>query len=341
MAFTAVITTAASTVWAQEKSATCTDGKPSEPVATARKAPFESCDKSWPAGDTGQTETVRVGVVRAPSLTALSFDVSVGLELFERATSTQGTSDRGVLDIDMPFGVGLGGRLSPDQVRAPRYLGCDARQDLMPIFGNPSVGFRYVHSFLKDQMRLSFGGRIVAPVNAGEPSCAALGTVSSLVLGNGGYDLVQYAGGYVPLVLPISLEYRGPQAYVRLETAGQLFIPIFERARRDEPARFVPQWAFEGAYHMPEGDIRLFIGARLQGVYSMVGDIGSFASVDPGSTGVPGAHQQLALEPFLGFEVRAMWARVGFLTPLDRPLGFGFDHAGLYTIRLTVGRRHP
>jgi hypothetical protein len=127
--------------------------------------------------------------------------------------------------------------------------------------------------------------------------------------------------------------------YVHAEAASQFFVSIFDRAHASEPHRYVQQWAVEGAFRPSYSGARVFVGARAQAVYSPSADLDSFASVGIGGEGAPGARAQFAIEPFVGVDLRAVWARIGFLTPLDRPLGFGFDHEGLYTLRFTFGRR--
>ena len=53
-----------------------------------------------------------------------------------------------------------------------------------------------------------------------------------------------------------------------------------------------------------------------------------------------GDHAQVAFEPFVGYEAphrEGFWARLGFLTALDPPLGFGFDRGKVATMRLSLG----
>jgi hypothetical protein len=46
---------------------------------------------------------------------------------------------------------------------------------------------------------------------------------------------------------------------------------------------------------------------------------------------------QLAAEPFVSYQGESAFARIGVLTALDEPLGFGFDKGKVAALRLTVG----
>lgn len=272
----------------------------------------------------------RVGVVRGPMVTALSARLGLSIDVTKR---------RLVVGVDVPFGVGLGGALSRGEMRAMRRFSCDGSLGMMPIFGNPSAAIRYAQSTHDGAWTFALGGRLAAPVNVGEPSCEALGALSTLALGGGGYDLFEYAGGYLPFAIPLSVEYRASGVRARVDAAPELFAPIFRRARAEEPWRVVLQWAVEVEARAGSEDISFFAGARVQGVHSPSADLGSFTSVWARSTGALGGREQIAAEPFVGLDLGGAWARIGVLTPLDRPLGFGFDERGLYSIRLTLGKR--
>ncbi|WP_437304648.1 hypothetical protein [Sorangium sp. So ce388] len=274
----------------------------------------------WNDADRGSAFSLRTALSRPKQYTAIAFDPSLSLE--SRPWS---------IIVDVPFGFGLPG--SADQGRGTDVCEAEERVDgWVGIFGNPSVTARVT---LFD--RISAGLRLTVPMNNGTfDSCDAASATTALALSSAGSELYRYAGGYIPLGLPLAIEHSWTQLHLHYQMVGNLYLPVLTRAGKYTELTW--EHDLEIALRTAHSDARLIGGLRLRGVLAS-SEFASFAAVRGSPGEGNGSKNQFSAEPFIGVDTGRGWVRLGTLIPLDRPLGFGFDRGRLYTVNFTLGRR--
>jgi hypothetical protein len=266
------------------------------------------------------------GSVARRSAVALRLDVihpTEGAALGFGLEGSIGIEDLVFIDVDVPFGFGFFPGLDPGA-----------------FFGNPSLGAHV--AFGSEHVVGSAGLRVTAPVNDGEfSSIESFVTSSVLLFGQAGYDLHRYIPSFFPLGLPLAFELLFEPVAWRIEAAPILVIPI---GSREVPTPEQVRAAGLEAEVVPLREAVLLQAATELAARADFGLLGGarFQALFVASEGQASAENrtQLAVEPFVGFDDRQIFSRLGVLVPLDEPLGFA-DGEGILAVRSTVGVRLP
>lgn len=123
--------------------------------------------------------------------------------------------------------------------------------------------------------------------------------------------------------IPLGAEVKLSILRLRGEVVPTVWIPVGDNTNTTQ---FMLNVAAEGELRAPFG---LMGGLRLQAAFG----------VTDGLQFAPGDRAQTAIEPFIGYEPSrlGLYVRLGLLTALDSPAGFGFEQGKVMTVRTQIG----
>lgn len=123
--------------------------------------------------------------------------------------------------------------------------------------------------------------------------------------------------------IPLGAEVKLSILRLRGEVVPTVWIPVGDNTGKPQ---FMLNVAGEGELRAPFG---LMGGLRLQAAFG----------VTDGLQFSPGDRAQTAIEPFIGYEPSrlGLYVRLGLLTALDSPAGFGFEQGKVMTVRTQLG----
>lgn len=198
------------------------------------------------------------------------------------------------------------------------------------VFGNVTFGAHWADK-IAPEVALWVGGSLSLPsqlLNTSDES--ALNTASYAAFSRALYDSHRFVPDHLPLRAIVGVEWRIiPLLYFRSELNPDFMFKLSDSYGNDAAIVIFDQSnEIEFRYH------GLGVGGRVQEAFFLNNE----GLVNSGNGDVD--HAQVAFEPFVGYEAphrAGFWARLGFLTALDPPLGFGFDRGKVATMRLSLG----
>lgn len=222
------------------------------------------------------------------------------------------------LDLDVPWAFGGKDEYDP-------FNGIYGKKT-RAAFGNVTAGAHGVIP-LAPSVAFSIGGTVSIPTRyVFQNSTDQREFVTRAAFSRGYYDAYRFGPEVVYLRVPLGLEARFARVFIyRGELVPEVWIPA-----SDELDGRGPQLLLE---HADELEARAPFGfgggVRLQFAFALTSAIAV----------APSDRLQAAIEPFLGYEApsRGFFARLGMLTGLDSPLGFGFRSGRLLSLRMQVG----
>lgn len=227
-------------------------------------------------------------------------------------------------DIGTTIGVDFQGqfallRVLMLDVEVPTLFATEVRGSGQFVFGNPTVGLHW-SDLVTNDIALFAGGTFSFPTMLADPSsnrvaeAAALGLESRAL-----YDSHRFAPRYVVISPRFGMEWRIiPVLFFRTDITPGIFVRV---VRAGEPTEVVIDQGNEIEWRARFG---FGVGGRLQETFFL--------------RNVPD-QAQIAFEPFIGYEPphSGFFFRLGLLTALDTPLGFGADRDKVATVRLKMG----
>jgi hypothetical protein len=203
--------------------------------------------------------------------------------------------------------------------------------------GTPMLGADFVKTFGK--ITFFAGGLLGIPIT--EDGALRLIDMSRAALARAFADYYYWAISVFPIVPRVGIEARPIDALVlRAKYEPMILVPVggqsvsfggrtFGVSRSTE---FVHQLHLEGEYRIDSYGFGMALQmvhfASRGGLAGSSSSTGGTATVDAG---------QLAMEPFVSFDTGSFFGRLGLLTALDEPAGFGFDRGKVMTLRFILG----